>query len=418
MPFTPTEAPNFPIILKECQAQGLTLPNFKEDIAYILATARHETASWQTLEEYRNRDGSIPAYWNNYGGGAKYHGRGYVQLTHIGNYQKFQDLTGKPLVDNPDLAMDPELAAFITVYGMKNGSFSNTGLNNGSKLQDFAYNYSEGEPEVIDKIAKIGDRAINFIPARQIVNGNDQAMLINNYAREYVIRINNGEFDQFFLPPIPPIPEVPKPTIIEFPKVIREPKRKLENIDYQNAWDKKDITWFVDSLIDRDDKVEKLKKNIEDLNSQNLIEIGKLNKTIGERELKITELETANYNLKNPPKNESDFTTPSKISSQDLEKLQTDQNVKEVSNLAQNENMEANFNLIENLTAKPFWKSKKFIATFLSVGIGMISVYFKLDINTIILFISPILGYLGLQGLTDFQTASATQEYFKSLQKK
>lgn len=365
MSFYPGEVTNLPIILKECQSQGLTLPYFKEDIAYILATARHETASWQTLEEYRNLNGSIPTYWNNYGGGAKYHGRGYVQLTHDWNYRKFSNILNKDLVTNPDLALDPETAAFILVYGMKNGSFT------GKKLQDFAYNYCEGEPEVIDKIAKIGDRAINFIPARQIVNGNDRAMLINNYARDYVIRINNGEFDKYFdgfienLSPIsePNSQEVPKPTIIEFPKTIREPKRKLENIDYQNAWGKKDITWFVNSLIDRDGEVQKLKnENLAKINQNQDLENTVLSyrETIGifEKEIiklnnqilnnktefakKIKELETKL--TQNPQKEIPQENSALKNLSQNLENLKSDKVFKDNQNYSEIEKEKFDFN--------------------------------------------------------------------------
>lgn len=60
-----------------------------------------------------------PAYkWFNdtskhaaYGGGALYHGRGFIQTTHLSNYQRVQDATGLPAVSDPDLLLEPEPAA-------------------------------------------------------------------------------------------------------------------------------------------------------------------------------------------------------------------------------------------------------------------------------------------------------------------
>lgn len=46
-----------------------------------------------------------------YQGGAIYHGRGYIQSTHIGNYQKVADETGLDCVGNPDLLLQPAVAA-------------------------------------------------------------------------------------------------------------------------------------------------------------------------------------------------------------------------------------------------------------------------------------------------------------------
>jgi len=47
------------------------------------------------------------------GDGIRYHGRGFIQLTGRANYLDMQNRTGRPLVDNPDLALEPELASDI-----------------------------------------------------------------------------------------------------------------------------------------------------------------------------------------------------------------------------------------------------------------------------------------------------------------
>lgn len=60
-----------------------------------------------------------PAYnWYNntsahaaYSGGPQYHGRGFIQLTHDYNYKKVGDVIGVDLVSNPDLMLQPDIAA-------------------------------------------------------------------------------------------------------------------------------------------------------------------------------------------------------------------------------------------------------------------------------------------------------------------
>ena len=45
--------------------------------------------------------------------GKRYVGRGFIQLTWKGNYQRYGAAIGKDLVNNPDLALDPKIAAQI-----------------------------------------------------------------------------------------------------------------------------------------------------------------------------------------------------------------------------------------------------------------------------------------------------------------
>lgn len=392
MTFTPTETANLPIILQECQAQGLTLPKFKEDIAYILATARHETANWLFLEEIGGCNQAIKL---GYDGGENYYGRGYVQLTHKYNYQKFSKIMNQDLVNNPNLVLDPKDAAFILVYGMRNGSFT------GKKLDDFAYNYSSEEPEVIDGIAKTGDRAILFIPARGIVNGNDQAMLINNYAREYVIRINKGEFDQFFFPKTPTLPtQIPtNPINLDKVDLVIVPQNgnsskpptpetwaKLEketDDDHfklvKDAVQNLDLDWLIFSYADRlkerkdfeiintnlkyyYEKNENKKSEFGELFAKQSLQTEELKEEIGKKELEITNLGNENYNLKTqiekltiPKKEDFDFTTPIKKPSQNLENMNSKEIFKDEKNYSEIENVQVN-----NLTTQEKWSWNKF----------------------------------------------------------
>ncbi|MFC3873330.1 peptidoglycan-binding protein [Neisseria musculi] len=127
--------------------------------AYMLATAYHETAgTMQPIEEYGKGKGC------DYGRRLKmnrqpysaalpiYYGRGYVQLTWYENYEKAGRKLGLDLLRNPDLALLPDHAAAIMIFGMAEGWFT------GKKLTDY-----------------IGEHAANYVGARRIINGNDKA---------------------------------------------------------------------------------------------------------------------------------------------------------------------------------------------------------------------------------------------------
>lgn len=115
------------------------------EIAYNLATAGHETAYWyQPIREGATRSGpnftdaqAQSAVRNAMARGLikhdyvtpirgkSYYGRGLVQITWLDNYKKYEVLTGKPLVNNPDLALDWDIALFIMYDGIHNGRFRN-----------------------------------------------------------------------------------------------------------------------------------------------------------------------------------------------------------------------------------------------------------------------------------------------------
>jgi hypothetical protein len=53
------------------------------------------------------------------GDGARYHGRGYIQLTGRANYRAYGQKLGVPLEQNPDLALQPDVAARVLARYMK-----------------------------------------------------------------------------------------------------------------------------------------------------------------------------------------------------------------------------------------------------------------------------------------------------------
>lgn len=58
------------------------------------------------------------------GDGARYHGRGYIQLTGRANYRRYGQILGIPLENKPDLSLDPETAARVLAEYFKTRDIS------------------------------------------------------------------------------------------------------------------------------------------------------------------------------------------------------------------------------------------------------------------------------------------------------
>lgn len=138
-------------ILHQCKQERLPV----KEAAYVLATSYWETnktmvpvkeAYW--LSENWRKDNLRYYPW---------YGRGYVQLTWEDNYKKASKEIGVDLISNPDVALNPTVAAKILVKGMIEGWFT------GKKLSD--YN--------------------NYVAMRHIINGSDKANVIASIAQDY-----------------------------------------------------------------------------------------------------------------------------------------------------------------------------------------------------------------------------------------
>jgi predicted chitinase len=108
---------NWPPLLAALAEHGIdTLPC---QIA-TLATVGTEVGSFAPINEFggdayftrmyegRKDLGNVRA-----GDGARYHGRGYIQLTGRANYRTYGEKLGVPLEKQPDLALRPEVAAKV-----------------------------------------------------------------------------------------------------------------------------------------------------------------------------------------------------------------------------------------------------------------------------------------------------------------
>lgn len=115
------------------------------------------------------------------GDGARYHGRGNVQLTGRKNYtladKKLREMgilkPGESLIVNPDLALRPDVAAAIMVEGMTNGWFT------GKRLSDYFDMHGVGTRE-------------GFKGSRRIINGQDRADDLAEYCLNFQTALQAG----------------------------------------------------------------------------------------------------------------------------------------------------------------------------------------------------------------------------------
>ena len=154
--------------------------------AYMLATCYHETArTMQPIEEIGKGAGRP------YGKKIKYnrkvyvepdklyYGRGDVQLTWYENYELMGKLLNIPLLEQPELALDPDISAKIMIEGMTRGR-SNRGDFTGVSLENYFNLYKE-DP----------------FNARKIINGLDCAMLIEEYYGKFLSALKNSRIMLF-----------------------------------------------------------------------------------------------------------------------------------------------------------------------------------------------------------------------------
>lgn len=154
-------------------AQDARTPRRK--LAYCLATFKWETAhTMRPIDEYgsdsyfNKRYGPGTAVGKRLGNtqsgdGARFHGRGFVQLTGRANYKRAGDFLAVDLLTHPERAKELGYAYRIASEGMIEGWFT------GKKLSHF---FKDGALP-------------DWVNARKIINGLDKAERIAEIARKF-----------------------------------------------------------------------------------------------------------------------------------------------------------------------------------------------------------------------------------------
>jgi len=190
------------LIIEEAKKHGLSL----HELAYVLATAYHETA--HTMKPVREYGGEKYLKSKKY---YPYVGMGYVQLTWKTNYEKASKKFGVDFVAHPKLLLEPKYAAPILVVGMKEGWFT------GKSLKSYIDDLDEPDKEDLREFAN----------ARRIINGTDKQVEIGYLALEYEKLLKDAAYG---IPvpvetPTEPVQEVPK---VEAPVVVEKKETLLD----------------------------------------------------------------------------------------------------------------------------------------------------------------------------------------------
>lgn len=227
-----TQVDGMEVILEQWESRKL--PDLRM-LAYVLATPYLETG--KTMQPISEWGGD--AYFTRLydmseaprkaaelgntqaGDGAKYKGRGFVQITGKNNYRRAGDRYDVDLVNHPDLALEPELAAKILIDGMLEGMFT------GRSLGDY-----------------INSQQCDFKNARRIVNGTDRAAEIAGYANHFLHALTHERVEQV----MPSAPTNPEPTTPK-PKQALVTKSKKSVVQRMPFKGKKTITTALVSVV-------------------------------------------------------------------------------------------------------------------------------------------------------------------------
>ncbi len=175
-PFTPVDniRTNLPFVLNSLVAAVLV---DKPMVLMALATIRAETEGFEAISEGKSKFNTSPGghpfdlYDNRQdlgnqgpGDGARYKGRGFIQLTGRANYQKHSQAIGlgNRLVSTPDLANDPDIAAQLLASFLKDKerAIKEALLDNDLRLARKLVNGGSHGLERFTDAFHIGDRLI------------------------------------------------------------------------------------------------------------------------------------------------------------------------------------------------------------------------------------------------------------------
>jgi predicted chitinase len=111
-------ARTWPVIEEALEQEGLD--DVPSQIAVLATVATEVGPSLRPIKEYGGRSYFTQMYEGRSdlgntrpGDGARFHGRGYIQLTGRANYRAYGSRLGVPLEDRPDLALRPKVGARV-----------------------------------------------------------------------------------------------------------------------------------------------------------------------------------------------------------------------------------------------------------------------------------------------------------------
>ena len=148
--------------------------------AYILATAWHETGA--TMQPVREAHWLSEAWRKKNLRYYPHYGRGYVQITWLTNYEWLDAASAKAgltkrgdILANLDLAMRPDIAALALREGMVEGRYDAQGKRMRDRLP----------------ASGTATRA-EYVNARYLVNIQDKAELVEDYAQAFERALRDG----------------------------------------------------------------------------------------------------------------------------------------------------------------------------------------------------------------------------------
>lgn len=161
--------PNAKVLLQTAQAAGIK----GAELAQFMAQCAHETKNFTTRKEMGNNKYFMQKYDKKYnpanaellgntkpGDGAKYFGRGDIQLTGRDNYTRVGRALGIDLVNHPELAERADIAAKIAVYYWQNRV--------APKVDDFSDTASVTRP-INRKLTGLDDRHEKFTGMHHVI---------------------------------------------------------------------------------------------------------------------------------------------------------------------------------------------------------------------------------------------------------
>ncbi len=153
---------NASLLEQRCHHERLST----QQTAYVLATAFHETRLGLWMVDGADPKATEPL------DGLRYRGRGFARLTGRRAYGRFGRELGIPLLDRPELAAEPDVAAAILVEGMRRGLFT------GRRLDDF-----------------LDLHRVDYVGARQVMSPADRPVRVAGYARAFEARLDGVPLD-------------------------------------------------------------------------------------------------------------------------------------------------------------------------------------------------------------------------------